>query len=176
MSKKSVFSLIKGVIMADKSLDIVSKIDTQNLKNAINQSIKEINQRFDFKGSKSEIKLDGENITVISDDDFKLKRVMDVFKSKLIHSKISLKSLDIKKQEKALGGLVKHQIKLQNGISQDNAKKIVKDIKSLKTKVQAQIQGEQVRISGKKIDELRAVMTFLEEQKYDFNIEFTNFK
>jgi len=162
--------------MADKSLDIVSKIDTQNLKNAINQSIKEINQRFDFKGSKSEIKLDGENITVISDDDFKLKRVMDVFKSKLIHSKISLKSLDIKKQEKALGGLVKHQIKLQNGISQDNAKKIVKDIKSLKTKVQAQIQGEQVRISGKKIDELRAVMTFLEEQKYDFNIEFTNFK
>jgi len=162
--------------MADKSFDIISKVDNQSLKNAINQSVKEIKQRFDFKGTKSEIRLDGDKITVISDDDFKIKRVMDVFKNKLIGAKVSLKSLDIGPEEKALGGLMKQQIKVQDGISQENAKKIVKDIKALKLKVQAQIQGDQLRVSAKKIDDLRNLMKTLEEKKYNFNIEFTNFR
>jgi len=124
--------------MADKSFDIISKVDNQSLKNAINQAIKEIKQRFDFKGTKSDIKLDGDKITVVSDDSFKIKRVMDVFKNKLIG--------------------------------------VVKDIKTLKMKVQAQVQGDQLRVSAKKIDDLRTLMKLLEEKKYDFNIEFANFR
>jgi len=162
--------------MADKSFDIISKVDNQSLKNAINQAIKEIKQRFDFKGTKSDIKLDGDKITVVSDDSFKIKRVMDVFKNKLIGAKVSLKTLDIGPEERALGGLVKHQIKVQDGISEENARKVVKDIKTLKMKVQAQVQGDQLRVSAKKIDDLRTLMKLLEEKKYDFNIEFANFR
>ncbi len=162
--------------MGDKSFDIISKVDKQSVKNAVNQAVKEISQRYDFKGSKSEIRYDNDSILVVSDDSYKLSAVIDVLKNKLVRAGVSLKTLDIGSESNALGGLVKQNIKIEEGISQENAKKITKDIKALKLKVQAQIQKDQLRVSGKKIDDLQEVMNILKGKDYDFNLEFSNFR
>jgi len=165
--------------MADEhSCDIISKVDLQEVLNAVQQAMKEISQRFDFKGSKSNIELnkDKHELTVISDDDQKLKTVLDVLQSKLIKRGISLKALQYGKIEQASGGTVRQLITLQQGIPVEKAKEIVKIIKETKMKVQAEIQKDQVRLKAKKIDDLQTIMKLLREKNLDIHIDFSNYR
>ena len=165
--------------MADEhSCDIISKVDLQEVLNAVQQAMKEISQRFDFKGSKSNIELnkDKHELTVISDDDQKLKTVLDVLQSKLVKRGISLKALQYGKVEQASGGTVRQLITLQQGIPVEKAKEIVKIIKETKMKVQAEIQKDQVRLKAKKIDDLQTVMKLLREKNLDIHIDFSNYR
>src|SRR4030067_2371685 len=156
------------------SLDIVSEIDMQEVDNAVNQARKEIEQRYDFKGSKSEINLEKEKekegITVLADDDYKLKAIIDILQSKFIKRGISIKSLDYGKAEAASGSMVRQVIKLKNGIPTEKAKEIIKIIKETKLKVQSQIQEEQVRVTGENIDAL------LKGKDLDIPLQFENFR
>ena len=162
----------------ENSFDIVSKIEMQEVKNAIEQALKEVAQRFDFKGSKSEIRLEEKNneILVSSDDEYKLKSLLDILQSKLVKRGISLKALTYGKIESALGSTVKQDIKLQQGIPSDKAKEIVKVIKDAKLKVQSQIQGDQVRVSGKNKDDLQSVIKLLREKDFGIDMQFTNYR
>jgi len=165
--------------MADEhSCDIISKVDLQEVLNSVQQAMKEISQRFDFKGSKSNIELnkDKHELTVISDDDQKLKTVLDVLQSKLIKRGISLKALQYGKIEQASGGTVRQLITLQQGIPVEKAKEIVKIIKETKMKVQAEIQKDQVRLKAKKIDDLQTIMKLLREKNLDIHIDFSNYR
>jgi uncharacterized protein YajQ (UPF0234 family) len=165
--------------MAQKySFDVVSEVDFQEIDNAINQSIKEITQRYDLKDSKTTIDLNknDKTISINSKDDYGLKSSYDILQSKFIKRKISLKVMKPNEIEPAANGRVKQSIDLQNGISKDNAKKITKMIKEMKLKVNAQIMDEQVRVQGAKKDELQTVMTNLREADLDFPIQFTNYK
>jgi cyclic-di-GMP-binding protein len=165
--------------MADEhSCDIVSKIDLQEVLNAEQQATKEISQRFDFKGSKSSIELNKEKheLTVISDDELKLKTVLDILQTKLVKRGISLKALQYGKIEQASGGTARQLITLQQGIPVEKAKEIVKLIKETKMKVQAEIQKDQVRLKGKKIDDLQAIMKLLREKDLEIHIDFANYR
>jgi len=158
------------------SFDIVSKVDPQEVDNALNQTRKEVGQRYDFKGSKTEIRDEGNEIHIVSDDDFKVKAVVDVLQSKLVRRGISLKALVYGNIEPAAGGLAKQTITVQQGIDTDKAKHIVKLIKDAKLKVQAQIQADQVRVSGKKRDDLQSAIQLLKGQDLDLPLQFTNFR
>lgn len=160
------------------SFDIVSKIDLQEVRNAVDQAMKEIKQRFDFKGSKSDITLDDKEkaMILLSDDENKLKSVIDILQTKIIKRGISLKALTYEKLEQALGGTVRQKIKLQDGIPQENAKEIVRIIKDAKLKVQAQIQGDQLRITGKNRDDLQAVIALLKEKDLGVDMQFVNYR
>jgi len=159
------------------SFDIVSKVDEQEVDNAVNQAIKEMSQRYDFKGSKSEIKWEKkEEVTIIADDDYKLKAVIDILQTKLAKRGVSLKSLEYGKVEDASGGLKRQVIKILQGIPQDKAKEISKFIKELKLKVEAQIQGDQLRISGKKIDDLQEAIRSLKEKDLKIALQFVNMR
>mgnify|MGYP001568445682 CR=1 FL=1 len=162
------------------SLDIVSEIDMQEVDNAVNQARKEIEQRYDFKGSKSEINLEKEKekegITVLADDDYKLKAIIDILQSKFIKRGISIKSLDYGKAEAASGSMVRQVIKLKNGIPTEKAKEIIKIIKDTKLKVQSQIQEEQVRVTGKNIDDLQEIIALLKGKELDIPLQFENFR
>lgn len=160
------------------SFDIVSEVDAQEVDNAINQATKEIQQRYDFKGSKSEITYNKKDnaINVHSDDDYKLKSVIDILQNKMIKRGISIKALKYGNVEPASGGTVRQEIKLQQGIEKDDAKKVVKMIKDSKLKVQAAIQDEQVRVSGKDKDDLQEVMKLLKGTELDFAFQFTNYR
>ncbi|HTO92972.1 MAG TPA: YajQ family cyclic di-GMP-binding protein [Bacteroidota bacterium] len=165
--------------MADTfSFDIVSEVNLQETDNAINQARKEIVQRYDFKGSKSTIDLDlkEKKIAVVSDDDFKLKAVIDILQNKLIKRGVPLKALDYGAVEPASGGTVRQSIGLRVGIDKDNARLIVKMIKDTKIKVQAQIMDDQVRVSGKAKDDLQAVMKLIREAELKFAVQFTNYR
>ena len=163
---------------SDNSFDIVSKVDMQEVDNALNQARKEIIQRYDFKGSKTSIELkQKENeIVLISDDEFKMKAVIDILQSKFVKRSVPLKALDYGVVEQASGGTVRQTIKLQNGIDKENAKLIVKMIKDTKLRVQAQIMDDQVRVSGKNKDDLQAVMALLRQAELKFAIQFTNYR
>jgi hypothetical protein len=159
------------------SFDVVSKVDEQEIDNAVNQAKKELGQRYDFKGSKSEIQWEGKDeITVIGDDDYKLKAVIDVLQTKFVARKISLKSLDYGKVEDASGGLLRQVIKIKQGIEQAKGKEIVKLIKGTKLKVQASIQGDQLRVTGKKLDDLQEVISFLKGSDIDVELQFENMR
>ncbi|MBI5902211.1 MAG: YajQ family cyclic di-GMP-binding protein [Deltaproteobacteria bacterium] len=159
------------------SFDIVSKVDTQEVDNAVNQAIKEIQQRYDFKGSKSEIKWDKkEEITVVGDDDNKLKSVIDILQTKFVKRGVSLKSIEYGKVEEASGGLKRQSIKILQGIQVEKAKEITKIIKDSKIKVQAQIQDEQIRVSGKNIDDLQEVIQMLKGKDLDLNLQYVNMR
>ncbi|MDH4231524.1 MAG: YajQ family cyclic di-GMP-binding protein [Nitrospirota bacterium] len=165
--------------MADEhSFDIVSKVDLQEVLNAVQQATKEISQRFDFKGSKSSMELnkDKHEITVISDDEHKLKTVLDILQTKLIKRSISLKALQYGKIEQASGGTARQLITLQQGIPVEKAKEIVKIIKETKMKVQAEIQKDQVRVKAKKIDDLQSAMKLLREKDLGIHIDFSNYR
>jgi uncharacterized protein YajQ (UPF0234 family) len=165
--------------MADEhSFDIVSKVDMQEVLNAVQQTMKEITQRFDFKGSKSSIELnkDGAEIILTSDDDYKLKSVTDILKSRLVKRSVSLKSLNYGKIEQASGGTIRQIVTLQQGISPERAKSIIKLIKDTKLKVQAEIQKDQIRVRARKIDDLQAVIRMLKEKDFDFHLEFINYR
>jgi len=159
------------------SFDIVSKVDEQEVDNAVNQAIKEMSQRYDFKGSKSEIKWEKkEEVTITADDDYKLKAVIDILQTKLAKRGVSLKSLEYGKVEDASGGLKRQVIKILQGIPQDKAKEISKFIKELKLKVEAQIQADQIRVSGKKIDDLQEAIRSLREKDFKIALQFVNMR
>ncbi len=165
--------------MADtSSFDIVSKVDMQEVDNAINQARKEIIQRYDFKGSKTsvELKQKEHEIALISDDDFRMKAVIDILQSKFVKRNVPLKALTYSPVEPAAGGLVKQTIKLQNGIDKENAKLIVKMIKDTKLKVQGQIMDDQVRVSGKSKDELQSIMAMIRHADFKFAVQFVNYR
>jgi uncharacterized protein YajQ (UPF0234 family) len=162
---------------SQNSFDVVSTVDMQEVKNALDQAIKELRQRFDFKGSKSEIKLEEEKeIVLLSDDEFKLKSVIDILQSKLVKRGISLKSLVPGKVEEALGGTVRQRFAIQQGIPSEKAKEISKAIRDAKFKVQAQIQGDQLRVMAKSRDELQSVIAFLKEKDFGIPLQFANYR
>lgn len=164
--------------MAEHSFDIVSKVDLEEVSNAVQQAMKEIGQRFDFRGSKSDIALDkGKNLLALtSDDEYKLKNVIDVLESKLIKRKVPLKALDYGSVEDAASSTVRQVVTLQQGIPTEKAKEIVKIIKNAKMKVQSEIQGDQLRVRAKKIDDLQTLMGMLKEKDLGVHIEFLNFR
>lgn len=158
------------------SFDVVSQVDMQEVDNAVNQTVKEISQRYDFKNSKSTIELDGEDIKIIADDDYKLGAVVDILQSKILKRGIDLKSLDYGKAEDASGGTVKQIVKIKQGISKERAKDVVAAIKDSKIKVQAQIMDDQVRVTGKNKDDLQQVIQMLKAGDFDVPLQFTNFR
>lgn len=160
----------------DSSFDIVSKVDMQEVTNAIHQAQKEIEQRFDLKGTGSELSLEKETVSLKAPDEMKLKNVLDILENKLVKRNISLKSLEYGKIESALGGAVKQVVTLKQGISKENAKKITNLIKDKKLKVQAQIQDDQVRVSGKSRDDLQAVIQMLKGADLDLDLQFINYR
>lgn len=163
---------------SQSSFDVVSKIDMQEMKNAVDQTTKEISQRFDFKGSKTELNLKEKEreLVVISDDEYKLNAVIDILKSKCIKRNVSLKGLTFNKIEEALGSTVRQTISIQSGIPDDKAKVIVKAIKEKKLKAQAQIQGDQIRVQSKSKDELQTVITFLKQEDFGIDLLFENYR
>ena len=165
--------------MADEhSFDIVSRVDMQEVSNAVQQVVKEVSQRFDFKGSKSSIDLSREKaeITLVADDDYKLKSLTEILKAKLVKRNVSLKALNFGKVEKAAGDTLRQLIFLQQGLSPERAKDMGKLIKDMKLKVQTEIQKDQVRVRAKKIDDLQAVIKMLKEKDLDFHIECINYR
>lgn len=165
--------------MADEhTFDIVSKVDLQEVSNAVQQAVKEISQRFDFKGSKSSIDLIKEKaeITLVADDDYKLKSLTEILKAKLVKRNVSLKTLNFGNVEKAAGDTLRQLVSLQQGLSPERAKDITKLIKEMKLKVQTEIQKDQVRVRAKKIDDLQALIKMLKEKDFDFHIEFINYR
>ncbi|MDA8171095.1 MAG: YajQ family cyclic di-GMP-binding protein [Nitrospiraceae bacterium] len=165
--------------MADEhSFDIVCEVDKQEVTNAVAQAVKEIGQRFDFKGSKSSIEFDkGKGaITLLSDDEQKMKSVVDILQTKLVKRGIALKALSYGKLERAAGDTVRQVITLQQGIPQEKAKEIVKIIKDMKLKVSAEIQKDQVRVRAKKIDDLQAIMAHFKEKDLGIHLQFSNYR
>lgn len=161
----------------DSSFDIVSKVDMQEVTNAVNQAQKEIEQRFDLKGTGSEISLEKETIALKAADEMKLKNVLDIVENKLVKRNVPIKNLEYGKIESALGGAVKQVITLKQGIDKDNAKKITNLIKETKLKVQAQIQEDQVRVTGKNKDDLQAVMqTLRAAENIELDLQFLNYR
>ena len=159
------------------SFDIVSKIDLQEIDNAVNIAKKELSTRFDFKGSKSTIVFNSEEITLASDDEYKLGQLKDILESKVLKRGLSLLSLDYQKLEDATLGTVRQKIKLKQGVGKDDGKKIIQIIKDTKLKVQAQIMDEQVRVTGKKIDDLQEVMSTLRNNsEIPLPLQFVNMR
>lgn len=165
--------------MADNyTFDIVSEIDWQEVDNAINQTRKEILSRYDFKGSKSTIEYSQKDktITILADDDYKSKAIVDMMQNKFVKRSIPLKSLKYKPQEEAGGNMVRQVVEVLQGISKDNAKLIVKIIKDSKIKVQAAIQDEQVRVSSRDKDLLQQTIQLVKNADLDFAVQFTNYR
>lgn len=160
----------------DSSFDIVSQVDLQEVSNAVNQAQKEISQRYDLKDSKTQIDLDEATIKITTDDEFHLNSVVDVLKTRLVSRKVAIRNLSYGKVEDASGGSVRQVITINQGISTEKAKAIVKDIKAAKLKVQAAIQGDSVRVSGKNKDDLQAVMALLRENDYQLELQFNNYR
>jgi cyclic-di-GMP-binding protein len=160
----------------ESSFDIVSQIDLPEVTNAIQIARKEIENRYDFKGSKSTLALENEEIVLVSDDDYKLEQLKDVLISKLIKRGVPIKNLDYSKVEAASGGTVRQRAKLVQGLDQENAKKITKAIKDAKLKVKAQVQDDQVRVSGKSKDDLQQVIALIREIDLPIEIQFINYR
>lgn len=160
----------------ESSFDIVSKVDLSEVTNAINAAKKEIENRFDFKGSKSDISLDKEEIVILSDDEYKLGQVKDVLLSKLIKREVSIKNLEYGKIEPAAGGTVRQRVKLIQGIDKDNAKKINTIIKETGLKVKSQIQDDQIRVVGKSKDELQMIIAAIRKADLPIEVQFINYR
>jgi len=158
------------------SFDIVSRTDMNEVGNAVNMTMKEIRQRFDFKKSCSEVKIEGENLVLVSDDDYKLQSLTSVLEDKLLRRKISLKAFQYGKVEPASGGTVRQEVSIQQGIPTEKAKEIVKLIKKEKLKVQASIQGDSVRVSGKDRDTLQQVIQLIKAEDLGIDMQFTNYR
>ncbi len=163
--------------MPDNSFDIVSKIDLQEVSNAIQQAMKEIHTRFDLKDSKSRIEMEGkEAILLHSADEFKMKAVNDVFQQKLVKRGVPLKGLVYGTIEPSAGGTIKQKITMQQGIPIEKAREIVKLVKETKKKVQASIQGDLVRVSGKDRDALQEIIALLRQKDFGIDMQFTNYR
>lgn len=161
------------------SFDVVSEFDKQELVNAVDQVKRDLTSRFDLKNSNSKIELEGDKtITISTNDDLKLRNIVDILQTKLTKRDLSIKILDPQTVENALGGTVRQVFKLRKGLSQELAKKVVADIKESKIKVQASIQGDQVRVTGKDKDDLQAVIQLLKSknESYDHPLQFQNYR
>ena len=171
--------VVEEELVADlNSFDVVSQVNMQEVKNAVDQALKEIRQRFDFKDSKTELTLKEKEkeLVVVSDDEYKLKAVLEILKGKCVKRHVSLKALTYGKIEEALGGTVRQVITIQSGISDEKAKAISKEIRDGKFKVQAQMQGDQVRVQSKSKDELQAVIAFLKQKDFGIDLQFLNYR
>ena len=160
----------------DCSFDVVSEVDMQEVDNAVNQAKKEIGTRYDFRGSKAEISPEGDTIKIIGDDEYKLNAIIDVLKGKMVKRNVAIKNLDYGKVEPAAGATVRQIITIKKGITKENAKEVVKAIKNMKIKVQASIQEDQVRVSGKDKDDLQAVIQMLKQLDIPVELQFVNFR
>jgi len=158
------------------SFDIVSKTDMQEVLNAVQQAQKELAQRFDFKGSKSSIELTADEIILVSDHEGKLLSVNDILQTKLVKRHVALKALEYGKVEPAAGGTVRQHIKIAQGIETEKAKAIVKKIKDAKIKVQASIQSDQVRVTGRAKDDLQKAIALVKESDFGIPLQFTNYR
>jgi uncharacterized protein YajQ (UPF0234 family) len=161
---------------SEYSFDVVSKVDFQEVNNAVQQALKEIETRFDFKGSKSDITLDGEQLVVTSDSDYKLTNVIDILQTKLIKRGVPILNMDYGKIEPASGGTVRQTIKMRQGIEQEHSKKLNILIRDSKVKVKSQIQGDQLRITGKSKDDLQTIMTLLRGAGLPLELQFINYR
>jgi hypothetical protein len=159
------------------SFDVVSQVNLQEVDNALNQAVKEIQTRYDFKGTKSEIRR-GEKgaFTIIADDEFKRKAVLDIVQSKLVKRGVSIKAMQLGKVEPASGGTVRQEVTFQSGIPTEKGKEIVKHLKDTKLKVQGAIQDEQVRVSGKNKDDLQAAIQAIKSKDFGLDLQFTNYR
>jgi cyclic-di-GMP-binding protein len=161
----------------DNSFDVVSKVDIQEVRNAVDQATKEVNARFDLKNTHSKIEIEGdETIQLASADEYKLEAVTEILQQKLVKRGISLKSLEYGKIEPASGSSVRQKISLKQGIASEKAKEIVRVIKDSKKKAQASIQGDTVRISGKDRDTLQEVIALLKSHDFGIDMQFTNYR
>ncbi len=158
------------------SFDVVSQIDQHEVDNACNQARKEIAQRYDFKGTESSIEKTDEGIVLRSNSEGRIDAARDVLESKMVRRQVSLKSLDAQPPQQAGGSMWRQLIKLKEGVSKEKAKEIVKAIKDSKIKVQAAIQGDSVRVSGKKRDDLQATIALLKEKDFELPLQFKNFR
>jgi cyclic-di-GMP-binding protein len=166
-----------GMMMAkESSFDIVSKVDLSEVTNAINITMKEISTRYDFKGSKSNVTLDKEELVLISDDEYKLEQLKDVLLGKMIKRGIPIRNLDYGKIEGASGGTVRQRAKLVQGIDKDNAKKINTLIKNSGLKVKSQVQDDQVRVTAKSRDDLQAVIAAVKDADLTVDVQFVNYR
>lgn len=161
---------------SENSFDIACKLDMQEVSNAVNQTIKEIQQRYDLKGSNCEVVLEKTEITLTVPDDMKLRAVSDILQSRLHRRGVPLKALSYGKAESAAGGALRQKIALQQGIPIEKAREIVKLIKETKLKVQAQIQEDQVRVTGKIRDDLQAIIAMLKEKDLGIALQFVNYR
>jgi uncharacterized protein YajQ (UPF0234 family) len=160
----------------DSSFDIVSKTEMQEVTNAIQQAQKELAQRFDFKGSKSSIELTGEEIILVSDDEGKLRSVKDIVETKLVKRGVSLKAVEYQTLEQAAGGTVRQRAKIVQGIEIEKAEAIVKAIKDAKLKVQASIQSDQVRVTGRNKDDLQTAIALVKGKDFGIPLQFVNYR
>lgn len=161
---------------SESSFDIVSKMDMQELTNAVHQTEKEIDNRFDFKNSKSSLKLEKDALIIASEDEYKLNAVIDILQSKMVKRGITLKNLDFGKIEPASLGTVRQRLGLKQGIDQENAKKINVLIRDSKLKVKSQIQGDQIRVTGKSRDDLQQIIQILRKADLPLDLQFNNLK
>ena len=161
---------------SDNSFDIVSKVDIQEVRNAIDQASKEIHTRFDLKNTHSEIRLEADAIQLASSDEYKLKAVTEILEQKLVKRGVSLKALTFEKIEPASGSSVRQKVTLQQGIASEKAKEIVRVVKDSKKKAQASIQGDTVRISGKDRDTLQEIIALLKSHDFGIDMQFTNYR
>ena len=158
------------------SFDIVSEVDRAEVMNAVNQTMKEVRQRFDFKDSKASVELEEKDLLLSAEDDMKLRNMNDILQQKLVRRGVPLKALSYGDSEPAAGGTVRQRAAIQQGIPQEKAKEIVRYIKDSKAKVQASIQGEMVRVSGKDRDTLQGVIASLKAKDFGINMQFTNYR
>ena len=158
------------------SFDIVSQVDRAEVTNAIHQTVKEVRQRFDFKGSDANVALEENDLVLSAEDETKLRNMNDIFQQKLVRRGVPLKALSYGTVEPAAGGTVRQRVQIQQGIPQEKAKDIVKFIKDSKAKVQASIQGDTVRVSGKDRDTLQQVIAGLKAKDFGINMQFTNYR
>ncbi|HEX8096816.1 MAG TPA: YajQ family cyclic di-GMP-binding protein [Pyrinomonadaceae bacterium] len=158
------------------TFDIVSEVDRAEITNAINQTMKEVRQRFDFKGSSAQVALEEKELVLTAEDETRLRNMNDILQQKLVRRGVPLKALDYGKVEPAAGGTVRQRAAIQQGIPQEKAKEIVKFIKDSKAKVQAAIQGDIVRVSGKDRDTLQDVIARLKAKDFNINMQFTNYR
>lgn len=160
------------------SFDIVSKVDIQEVDNAVNGVLRELTNRYDFKGAKFSLEINKKDnkILITADDEYKLSQIQGSLKANVVKRNIDAKALDFEKEEAATGNSFRQNVKIKEGIDQETAKKIVKDIKSKKYKVQASIRGEEVRVEGKKIDDLQTVISDIKAGGFDVPLQFINLR
>jgi hypothetical protein len=163
-------------VASESSFDVVSRINEQELDNALNQARKEIENRFDFKNTKTSIESDGKQITIVSDDELKMRNVLDIVQSKALKRGIDIRAFDVGKVDTAAMGTVRQIVKLKVGISKDASRAVMEKIKALKLKVTAQYQDEQIRVSGKSRDDLQKVMAALKSSDIELPLQFVNLR